>query len=741
MPAPANDNFANAIVLGTDKGTAQFNNIGATIEPGEPVPNQGHTVWFQWTPSASFQSEGYAFFSTVASVASIPTPWLRSEIRVYQLAPGSLPAFANLTEVTYLWGKNSQYGGVSLGGLVTFNASALPTFYIRVDSAPNSTPGKDDQGNFQLTWGPTGAKPMLGGCNTCTSDIALKTTCLATFQMPFPLFENGDIVNTFAFAVSRQRITAPSGTYMLRYCGGYYLFNQLLFTNLAGLYAFTNAPTLLFGAGGSLSVLFHSGAADGLKLHMSNTAPPNPPTMAGALSVGFTNTSSSSVNSATVGVAWWDGSQWQPTDGSGYPNFNNVGFGAFDNFTGTASGKNTGNPVAPLISGITNPCCQVGSGANVTDSNFPSWFPNGVTIGYGQPVTAAGANSQFQLTPPFLQDEYACESSIFHHAGGAMNWFSVVGLCTAAYLDGGSCQSITLPDGIGVDLSPLFVIQQNGPCGNPNLNFPTAQVSVGRAAPTYKLERILPDISLVSALNIYGQDLTANGQKNADFDLIINNNSIIGWNNVTITPNGFFTAQDPNSYFIVPGGAAGVPPQIANIPPGQSDIHASWVMTNPVGTVTVTLSDADGNPFPSFNINITPLFKLNSIALGNEFTSNGQKCRAINTALQNIGNGTTIAVKFVVTATVNGQPINLGLNIGQIGPLSPSVTWSPFFGNTDAVNPSGLGLGWQPSLNVPGIDFYVAATPAPQNVVLTISPSDTGNNFPPIQASILVPAA
>jgi hypothetical protein len=54
IAAPANDNFADAQVLGPAlpievAGTT----VGATIEAGEELPAEGHTVWFKWTAPAS----------------------------------------------------------------------------------------------------------------------------------------------------------------------------------------------------------------------------------------------------------------------------------------------------------------------------------------------------------------------------------------------------------------------------------------------------------------------------------------------------------------------------------------------------------------------------------------------------------------------------------------------------------------------------------------------------------------
>jgi hypothetical protein len=66
LSAPANDNFANRIGLGSSGGTVTGSNVGATKEAGEPnhAGNVGgKSVWWTWTPSAS----GNATISTAGS--------------------------------------------------------------------------------------------------------------------------------------------------------------------------------------------------------------------------------------------------------------------------------------------------------------------------------------------------------------------------------------------------------------------------------------------------------------------------------------------------------------------------------------------------------------------------------------------------------------------------------------------------------------------------------------------------
>ena len=74
VPIPANDDFADAVLLVGDSGTWNGSNVGASVEPGEPdhvyLPTEA-SIWFQWTA----QLDGYltvdsfgSDFDTVLSV-------------------------------------------------------------------------------------------------------------------------------------------------------------------------------------------------------------------------------------------------------------------------------------------------------------------------------------------------------------------------------------------------------------------------------------------------------------------------------------------------------------------------------------------------------------------------------------------------------------------------------------------------------------------------------------------------
>lgn len=74
--APANDNFANAAVVGAP-GTFTGSNIGATAEPGEPTHATSNgtrnSVWWRYTPSASGQVTIDTFGSNFDTVLAVYT--------------------------------------------------------------------------------------------------------------------------------------------------------------------------------------------------------------------------------------------------------------------------------------------------------------------------------------------------------------------------------------------------------------------------------------------------------------------------------------------------------------------------------------------------------------------------------------------------------------------------------------------------------------------------------------------
>ena len=114
-PVPPNDNFANRITLSGSSITTTNQNLGATLEPGEPLHHGyygGKSVWWKWTSPGS----GFVTIDTIGSLFD-------TILAVYT---GS--ALTNLVEVA----SDDESGG-NYTSLVTFPTKNNITYQIAVD--------------------------------------------------------------------------------------------------------------------------------------------------------------------------------------------------------------------------------------------------------------------------------------------------------------------------------------------------------------------------------------------------------------------------------------------------------------------------------------------------------------------------------------------------------------------------------------------------------------------------------
>ena len=127
--APANDQFADAVLLAGASGSANGTTVDATSETGEPSHYaNGRSVWYRWIAPAA----GSVTFETCGSNGSV--------LDVYT---GS--AVSGLTAVT------STANWCYPGDRVSFTAAAGTEYRIAVDSYASSP------GTFALAWRPTPA--------------------------------------------------------------------------------------------------------------------------------------------------------------------------------------------------------------------------------------------------------------------------------------------------------------------------------------------------------------------------------------------------------------------------------------------------------------------------------------------------------------------------------------------------------------------------------------------------------
>ncbi len=115
FPVPSNDNFTNGISVSGPSFVVQGDNVAATREPGEPIPNDnplGATVWWSWM----------APYSSYVDLSPMGSSFATS-LAVYT---GS--TISNLTPVAY-----GAYGAAA-----PFYASAGQTYQIAVDGYTNA---------------------------------------------------------------------------------------------------------------------------------------------------------------------------------------------------------------------------------------------------------------------------------------------------------------------------------------------------------------------------------------------------------------------------------------------------------------------------------------------------------------------------------------------------------------------------------------------------------------------------
>ena len=117
---PANDNFANALVIPSVPASISANNVDATLEPGEPNSyigggTGGRSVWWQWTAPTSGEV-------TMQITRSSPTYYPR-----FGVFTG--PAVGSLTSVASHWDYYS----------VAFQVVAGTTYHIAIDGGSVST--------------------------------------------------------------------------------------------------------------------------------------------------------------------------------------------------------------------------------------------------------------------------------------------------------------------------------------------------------------------------------------------------------------------------------------------------------------------------------------------------------------------------------------------------------------------------------------------------------------------------
>ena len=158
LQVPANDEFANAVVIGALPFTASLNTSEATSvdDPGNDCLLDAHTVWYAFTPSANVKLNANTFGSD-----------FDTGIAVYTGTP------PNLTQVAC---NDDAITGQFVNSNVNFDAAAGTTYYFMVGSCCGSDGGNlvfrvDESLNLALTIDPSGSVDAKTGVATIRGTV------------------------------------------------------------------------------------------------------------------------------------------------------------------------------------------------------------------------------------------------------------------------------------------------------------------------------------------------------------------------------------------------------------------------------------------------------------------------------------------------------------------------------------------------------------------------------------------
>lgn len=175
LPPPANDAFANRVVLSGISARANGYNNGASKEAGEPSHagnTGGKSVWYSWTAPVTGSFTLYLYTAVTTG-----TPFMNPLVGIY-----TGTSVGGLTPVT------STFGQFVTSLTLPFNAVAGTTYQIAIDGSSTFTFGNSGTFLLNVTQPPVNnafaSRIQLGSVNTASSSSWVDLGTNTEFQEP-----------------------------------------------------------------------------------------------------------------------------------------------------------------------------------------------------------------------------------------------------------------------------------------------------------------------------------------------------------------------------------------------------------------------------------------------------------------------------------------------------------------------------------------------------------------------------
>lgn len=171
---PANDNFANALVLLGSEGAVAGNNLGATLEPGELYGQLASTVWYRWTAPddgtwqfqledvqtgniLAFVGEDVSDLRLVSTVAApgLPIRFEAREGQTYRIMVAAQDAYSggsNFDSLAWKQVADRRESNDMFDGASTLDGSESGSNFVSVAGSASVEPDEPKESGIQTQW-------------------------------------------------------------------------------------------------------------------------------------------------------------------------------------------------------------------------------------------------------------------------------------------------------------------------------------------------------------------------------------------------------------------------------------------------------------------------------------------------------------------------------------------------------------------------------------------------------------